>query len=140
MDPDACLREARSVAAELLQIEGDDDRAERLAELVTDLDAWIVKGGFLPRRWGGAGAADDELGLVAVVAQALKPCGLTVERDSGAAEHGRRWAVVCVDDSGAFRIGRGLGVVYARHLSAAELSRWADGWLACWRVWGGGKG
>lgn len=128
MDPDACLREARSVAAELLQIEGDDDRAERLAELVTDLDAWIVKGGFLPAAWS---RVPDAVALVGAVRRALVPCGLTVVPDSG-----RRWAVVSVADAGAFGVDH-IAVTYARGLSAPELARWADGWLACWRVWGG---
>jgi len=29
------------------------DMANRLAELVTSLDQWISKGGFLPQRWEG---------------------------------------------------------------------------------------
>lgn len=77
--------------------------------------------------------------LVVTVRRALKPCGLAVVPD------GDRWAVVSVDDVevGAFGvlwIYRRRGHAYARRLEASDLARWADGWLACWRVWGAGKG
>ena len=70
--------------------------------------------------------------LVDVVRRALRPVGLAVASDGQSL-----WAVVSVDDAGDDVIAPGA---YARRLSAGELARWADGWLACWRVWGGGKG
>jgi hypothetical protein len=62
MDPDANISEqlecARMIVflvdkGELTKAELDDVRgeADRLAELVQALDAWIVKGGALPKRW-----------------------------------------------------------------------------------------
>ncbi len=55
MDPDACLAEIRSLTAKILADGGnhrvDSFRAQRLAELVDALDAWIVGGGFMPKRW-----------------------------------------------------------------------------------------
>lgn len=60
MDPDANLTEQRELAREIIKaidsgkpIDADDlaHDADRLAELVTSLDGWILKGGFLPRDW-----------------------------------------------------------------------------------------
>lgn len=53
MDPNANLEEMRRLAGKLLadEFEIDSADAERLAELVQALDAWISKGGFLPRDW-----------------------------------------------------------------------------------------
>lgn len=46
MDPDENLKEQLEIA------EGDDDEdLARLAELVSGLDGWIERGGFLPQRW-----------------------------------------------------------------------------------------
>lgn len=46
MDPDANLKEQLEI------VEGDDEEAlPRLAELVSGLDGWIERGGFLPQRW-----------------------------------------------------------------------------------------
>lgn len=57
MDPNANLEEMRRLADQIIAADGCDDArippnaAERLAELVQALDAWISKGGFLPRDW-----------------------------------------------------------------------------------------
>jgi hypothetical protein len=66
MDPDANLKEQRSLAREILARWDDcaDDgtltesqtialafKANRLAELVEALDQWITAGGFLPAAW-----------------------------------------------------------------------------------------
>jgi hypothetical protein len=55
MDPNACLAEIRRLYAAINEAdEHDSDTladAARLAELVEALDAWITKGGFLPRAW-----------------------------------------------------------------------------------------
>lgn len=72
-----------------------------------------------------------DIRLVETVRLALRSCGLVVLPD------GHGWAVVSVDDGATFPIVAGA---YARRLTARELARWADGWLSCWRVWGGGKG
>ena len=69
--------------------------------------------------------------LVDVVRRALRPCGLAVASDGAGL-----WAVVGRDDAGDDVISP---MAYARRLGAAELARWADGWLACWRVWDGCK-
>lgn len=137
MDPDAALRELRAIVAVVLaepdDIGGEDARADlvRACEVFDGIDGWIGKGGFLPAAWS---RVPDAVALVGAVRRALVPCGLTVVPDSG-----RRWAVVSVADAGAFGVDH-IAVTYARGLSAPELARWADGWLACWRVWGGGKG
>jgi hypothetical protein len=52
MDPDSNLREMLELAragVEAAVIDAVD--ADRLCELVLALDGWIVKGGFLPKRW-----------------------------------------------------------------------------------------
>jgi hypothetical protein len=56
MDPDANLKEQRSLAAKLLyETENDkppsDADVHRLAELVIALDEWISRGGFYPKDW-----------------------------------------------------------------------------------------
>lgn len=61
MDPDANLEEALRLAEALIKDDPDtfDSSAahgaisdgQRLAELVTALDGWIRKGGFLPKVW-----------------------------------------------------------------------------------------
>lgn len=56
MDPDANLQEQRQLAERIIADEesgmGAATRdADRLAELVLALDAWIENGGFLPERW-----------------------------------------------------------------------------------------
>lgn len=61
MDPNANLEEQLDIAASILEGKDEDpvlseqqvlDRAVRLAELVQELDEWIVaKKGFLPMRW-----------------------------------------------------------------------------------------
>lgn len=50
MDPNATLEEMRALAAQSEDGLGRSDAA-RLGELVTALDEWLGKGGFLPREW-----------------------------------------------------------------------------------------
>jgi len=59
MDPNANLAEQRRIAKRFL--DGGDQTtaewmgdAERLAELVEELDQWITRGGFLPEVWSRA--------------------------------------------------------------------------------------
>jgi hypothetical protein len=59
VSPDANLDEQRRLRARLLHAcdHGralDPDDVARLCELVAALDAWVQRGGFLPRAWGGA--------------------------------------------------------------------------------------
>jgi len=56
MDPDAALAELLDLVDGL--IPGSEHAVQlpapivlRLAELVDELDGWLVTGGFLPRRW-----------------------------------------------------------------------------------------
>lgn len=56
MDPDANLKETRRLTERLLAAfdrgeTPDKYDADRLCELVTALDQWIMKGGLLPRDW-----------------------------------------------------------------------------------------
>ena len=52
MDPDANLLEQRQIVQRMLSAdEVDISDALRLAELVNDLDRWLSRGGFRPRRW-----------------------------------------------------------------------------------------
>jgi len=141
MDPDAALAELRRLLRRGAEGDAVADVLPRIVELIEALDGWITRGGFLPAVWRD-GAEVDAVRVAGIVDRALRPCGLAVARDSGGA-----WAVVSVDDAGApggavaFGVAWGPGVKsYARNLRAGELARWADGWLACWRVWGGGKG
>jgi len=67
MDPNETLRRLRLLAIEGEDLAGQDpengfdpDIDERISqialemsELFQDLDNWILKGGFLPRTWGG---------------------------------------------------------------------------------------
>lgn len=50
MDPDANLAEIRRIVQDV-DLDVFPDRAERLAELISALDQWISKGGFLPAAW-----------------------------------------------------------------------------------------
>jgi hypothetical protein len=50
MDPDKNLKDQLDLANDLLE-EDDDEKSLRLAELVLDLNEWILKGGFLPKDW-----------------------------------------------------------------------------------------
>ena len=60
MDPDAALEQIRECLAEYRTAEDRDDpeavteALARLAEITEGLDAWISKGGFLPRAWRAA--------------------------------------------------------------------------------------
>lgn len=49
MDPNATLAEIRTLTA--LQESGAPIDTDRLAELITALDAWLSGGGFLPTPW-----------------------------------------------------------------------------------------
>ena len=66
MDPDANLKEQLEIVRDIQKVYDDcnadgtftedqevhlGEQAGRLAELVEALDGWIVKGGFLPKRW-----------------------------------------------------------------------------------------
>lgn len=58
MDPNANLEEQLELVQEILKADLTDCDAERLliqgqrlAELITALDHWIVMGGFIPGRW-----------------------------------------------------------------------------------------
>lgn len=55
MDPNATLRRIRELVKELQEPEGDgydtDTLTEELTELVSSLDNWLTKGGFLPKQW-----------------------------------------------------------------------------------------
>ncbi len=51
MDPDANLHEQIYLAEIIKTVRVTQAEAERLAELVLALDAWIKGGGFLPKRW-----------------------------------------------------------------------------------------
>lgn len=58
MDPTANLREQLALAARMIKAYDDpagngidQDDTARLAELVTALDGWIRRGGFLPEPW-----------------------------------------------------------------------------------------
>lgn len=58
MDPNANLKEQREILYRINDLTGDSeydsDDLLRLAELVTDLDEWISKGGMLPKLWLGS--------------------------------------------------------------------------------------
>lgn len=58
MDPDANLAEQRRLVRELLDggltIEETAERADRLAQLVEALDAWLTGGNYLPNAWVGS--------------------------------------------------------------------------------------
>lgn len=57
MDPNALLSELLGFKDEDLFLEGSwsadtaRNRCERYAIMLTDLDGWLTKGGFLPSRW-----------------------------------------------------------------------------------------
>jgi hypothetical protein len=58
MDPDANLEEMRRLANTILEDQAQNPvgseleaNADRLAELVLSIDAWIRAGGFLPKAW-----------------------------------------------------------------------------------------
>lgn len=51
MDIEAALIEARDLARRILNEEGDEGDAERLAELFEAIDGWMTIGGFLPESW-----------------------------------------------------------------------------------------
>lgn len=52
MDPNAALAEIRELTA-AFEHDGatDEHDAVRLAELVSGLDEWLTRGGFLPDAW-----------------------------------------------------------------------------------------
>jgi hypothetical protein len=56
MDPNTCLLNLRALATEVLSGKkiSDIDAIEEMAEMVTNLDDWIVNGGFLPERWNAS--------------------------------------------------------------------------------------
>jgi hypothetical protein len=66
MDPNANLESQREIAETALDSEIiDPDDLLRLAELVVDLDAWIMSGGALPSEWSAQAAAPANARAVA---------------------------------------------------------------------------
>lgn len=66
MDPDATLAELRELV-KLWESAGSrgtftEAQADRAIELTRDLDAWIARGGFLPRDWQHRPARPAALG------------------------------------------------------------------------------
>jgi hypothetical protein len=71
MDPNRCLKELLALAANVIkrsdldpeeQTSLDDlieltELGSQLAEHVQNLDQWLYKGGFMPRRWAGQDGA-----------------------------------------------------------------------------------
>lgn len=53
MDPDMTLARLRVAAAKINAMLLLGDESTELAEAFEALDAWLSKGGFLPRAWGG---------------------------------------------------------------------------------------
>ena len=51
MDPDECLEEILGLVVDVLDTETEDQTVLQLAQLVSDLDVWLTKGGALPKRW-----------------------------------------------------------------------------------------
>ena len=53
MDPDETLAQLRALAKDTLSGEyaTGDEPAFELAELLTSLDEWLSRGGFLPNAW-----------------------------------------------------------------------------------------
>lgn len=49
MDPDAAYKLLKRLLPDALN--GDTDAAEELAEVVSNLDLWLMHGGFLPIAW-----------------------------------------------------------------------------------------
>lgn len=57
MDPDATLDEIAALADKHEAEDGlDTHDTARFVELVTALDTWVSKGGFLPESWAAAAA------------------------------------------------------------------------------------
>lgn len=52
MDPEIMLFELRELAQDLRWSQA---QSSRMAELFTNLDDWIVSGGFLPKDWDSNG-------------------------------------------------------------------------------------
>lgn len=58
MDPDECLRQLLQLAEQAIEEADMDDNedaidplAVEMAEYIQALDSWLIKDGFLPRRW-----------------------------------------------------------------------------------------
>jgi hypothetical protein len=56
MDPNACVSELVGLATGLVTqldrgVMASEDDVTDLVNMVVNLDAWIVNGGFLPERW-----------------------------------------------------------------------------------------
>lgn len=56
MDPDKTLADGLDLAR-TVKDHGSNSDAEDLADALLDLDEWIAKGGYLPRRWRAAAPA-----------------------------------------------------------------------------------
>jgi len=59
MDPDAALKNALSLANEIVDDENESYAAVELAQSVLDLHEWLEKRGFLPAAWQPAKPMDD---------------------------------------------------------------------------------
>ncbi len=51
MDPDIALAEALAISITILEGEAEDGDDVHLAELVTSLNGWLGRGGFMPSAW-----------------------------------------------------------------------------------------
>ena len=51
MDPDSNLAEQLALAQKLIIEDMNESDVVRLCDLVLALDGWIVRKGFLPKRW-----------------------------------------------------------------------------------------
>ena len=51
MDPDENLKEQLRLTKRILDGRAGEDSALDLAELVEELNEWLSRGGFLPKRW-----------------------------------------------------------------------------------------
>lgn len=51
MDPNEVIRRARRAAMAVLEADAETVEADELANAFAYLDAWLVRGGFLPRDW-----------------------------------------------------------------------------------------
>lgn len=83
MDPNANLSEIQQIAKEILEARHDQEMtdsdrlesietsADRLATLITELDNWLLSGGFLPVTWQEVNADREKLILIRRKAKAL---------------------------------------------------------------------
>lgn len=61
MDPNETLRMMRGIAAEIVETQSNlDNPGYDLAALFQELDAWLMRGGFLPQAWKDEADARQE--------------------------------------------------------------------------------